>query len=489
MKIINLKTSWDFKIFQRKNFEKERKETLENLENFYQKWSGLDLRKPKNLINFIKDYEKLISKPPGIFDREYTYYFLKNLLNIKDKKTKKKLAELRKLRQECFDKIFSLLEPLKTLTKKERNKILNSPLLKNYKIFLERAICPPNEIFEIPQSPNLSLLREKISEEIKKYKEKLFEDKNLQDKVLKKYAQLGEKAFNEVFEQYSSKVFYQKILKIIKKYLIQNKKLVRNFNEKLQLKKKDLDNFLNSKISLKESLSLIIEGFNKIDKNFGKIILNYFQKGLVDVYPKKNKYLTPRNVTISKFLPPFILLNFEENFRSLPHMIHELAHALHSEYLRKYNSPLNASQSPIIRETIAYFFEFSVLENLKEKYDVLLLDLYLNKIKTNSIYFNAVLLLAADDSYRYYKKTGYLAFDKLAKIFKKNLNLIFGEKRALQTSDYEILLHFSKGILWHFPYLIATILANFLKNLSKNNLLKLLKAGSNKSLEEIFKEI
>lgn len=504
MSINKLKTNWDLQILGKFNFKKERKETLKKLEKFYRKWITFDLKSPENLINFIKDYEKLISTPPGIFDREYAYYFLKSLLNTRDKKSKTKLEKIKNLRQNYFDKIFSLLEPLKTINKKEINKILNSSSLKNYRCFIERTIHPADEIFKILESPKLSLLREKISDEIKKYKESLFNDRNLQEKVLKKYTKLGEIALNESLEKFLqlekkfnlkfsyydnffTKGFDRKLIKIIKKIVIKNAKKINDLTKTES--KKELNSYLQSRISFKEAMSFIIESFKKIDKTFSKLILKFFQKGLVDVYPRKNKYLTPRNVTPSIFLPTFILLNFERDFKSLPHVIHEFAHAIHTEFLKQNNSPLNANQSSIIRETIALFFEFQVLKNLKEKYSIKWIDLYLNKVKINSIYFNAVLFLTAEDSYEYYKKTKHLSFNKLAKIFKKNLNLILGKNKVSQRSNYEILLYFSRGILWHFPYLVGAILSNILQDLSKDNLLKLLKIGSDKPLEEIFKEI
>jgi hypothetical protein len=92
---MKIKTRWDFKIFKKRKFFKERSLVLKKIENFYNKWSQENLRKPQNLLKFLQDYERLLSTPPGIFAKEYFYYFLKSLLDTKNNKYKEKLEEVR----------------------------------------------------------------------------------------------------------------------------------------------------------------------------------------------------------------------------------------------------------------------------------------------------------------------------------------------------------------------------------------------------------
>lgn len=496
MRISNLKTTWNFKIFKKINFKSERKKTLNNLENFYKKWKKYDLKKNKNLINFMKDYEKLISKPPGIFDYEYLYYLLKNLLDVKDKNIKKKLNEIEKLKNKNIKKIFSLLQPLKKVSPKERKKLLNHPLFKNYKYYLEFKIF--KNIPNFYKLKNWFLLKIKISQEIKKFGEKIYENRHLQNKILKKYRHLGEKAFNEIFqryyqleqkyklpfgyyEKYFSKEDYQRISKAIKKYVIKNKKLAQNLKEELKLKEKNLNDYLNSKISLNEAIYIIVKSFNKLNKNFGNIIVSHFQKGFVDVFPQKNKYIIPRNISISKFLPVFILINFDGTLKTLPQLIHEFGHVIHNEYLNKNKSPLNNPQSSISKEAVAYFFEFFVLENLKKtknKHNKKIIDLWLKKIKLKLVFDNAILLLTINKAYKIYKKQKQINLNDIFKIYKKNLKIIFGKSENI--SEYEVLLKFYRGHLWFFPYLAGSFISYyFLKKFSKNKFLKLLKVDTN----------
>jgi len=508
-----VKTSWNFTIFKKNELQKERKLTLKRVEKFLRRWRGINLEKPKNILQFLKDYEELISTPPGIFDEEYLYYFLKSLINTKDKKIKNKLTEIENLRKELNNKIFSQIDFLKKSEKK--NKILKSRLLKNYRNFLENLTLSNSEphFSQIFRPRKMEILRNGLSDEIKKYREKLFEDKKLGNKILKKYSHLAEEAINEnlklliqkegpnnIYKNLLTKEFDPRILKIIKKVISENKEILKEFFNDYQSQKDNLEAFLRSKISFKEAALWVIDGYNQFDKSFKNFIRDSLELGLVDVYLKKNKSLTPRNITVSAFLPPFILLNFEGKFSNLAQIIHEFAHALHTKILKNYNSPLNAHQNAIIRETVALFFEYFILQNLEEKLNNKnqkeLLKLYLQRTRFYYLFYNAALLFTEEEIYQIYKKRKRVTIKMINKIFKRNLKILLGEKMAQEISDYRWLLDVSKGMFWHLPYLISALIANiFLNEYRKNSqgfkkkFLKFLTVGASKSSEKIFKEM
>lgn len=297
------------------------------------------------------------------------------------------------------------------------------------------------------------------------------------------------------YDNFLPEDFALEVFKILKEIITIKKDLIHNTVNETYANEEKLNLYLKTKVPFNKAINSIIESFNKIDRRFGNFIIYHLQNGLVDVYLRKNKYLTPRNISFSKFLPTFILLNYEKNLSNLPHVIHEFAHALHTEFLRKFNSPLNNGQSVILRETIAMFFEILILEDLKSKFNEEAIELYLKKLKITGVFYNFVLCLTTEDIYKYYKKNKHITFNKISEIFKKHLKVVLG-KTPNNLPQYEILFHLSKGFWWHFPYIIATILANTLvdefykdKNKFKNKLSNLLKSGSNKSLIKIFKEI
>jgi oligoendopeptidase F len=496
---MKIKTRWDFIIFKKENFLKERNLVLKRIENFYNKWSKENLRKPQNLLKFLKNYEKLLSTPPGIFAKEYLYYFLKSLLDTKNKKYKEKLEEVRRLQEDAYKKIFSLLEFLKN--DKEKNKILNSPFLKNYKNFLEIFLSE----FKSPEpfkNKNFVILRERIDKEIKKTKWKLFNDKNLQDKILKKYSKLMEKAMNEAFTYYEPlliKGFDLQIMKIIKRGILEKKENFRKEMKEYEAQKEKIDSLFSQKISLNKAIHLAIKIFNKIDKSFGRFVLNSFQKGLVDVYPKKNKYILPRvaSVTRSKFLPTFILLNYNNTLQDFLSLIHEFSHSLHNEFLKKYNSPLNSAQSEIIRETITAIFVLFALEILKEKYDKELIEKKIKGERAQRILYDMAIFSTQEEIYKIFKKRGKVKIIEINKVYKKNIALFLGKNKAKEFSDYRWILNFCRGLaFWHFPYFMGSLLSRiFIKEYHrdkkefKKKLFKLMQAGLNKSLKEILKEI
>jgi oligoendopeptidase F len=325
---MKIKTSWDFEIFKKENFLKERNLVLKKIESFYNKWSKENLRKPQNLLKFLKDYEKLLSTPPGIFSKEYLYYFLKSLLDTKNKKYKEKLEEVRRLQEDYYE-----------------------PLL--------------------------------------------------------------------------IKGFDHQIMKIIKRGVLENKENFRKEMKEYEAQKEKIDSLFSQKISLNEAIHLAIEIFNKIDKSFGKFVLNSFQKGLVDVYPRKNKYLLPRvaSVTRIKFLPTFILLNYSNTLQDFLSLIHEFAHSLHNEFLKKYNSSLNSAQVEIIKETVTAIFVLFALETLKEKYDRELIEKKIKGEGAQRILYDMSVFSTQEEIYKIFKKKGKVKIKEINKIYKKNVSL------------------------------------------------------------------
>jgi len=439
------------------------------------------------------------------------------------------LEEVSRLQEDARKKIFSLLEFLKN--DKEKNKILNSPFLKNYKNFLEIFLSEfkPPEPFK---NKNFVILREKIDKEIKKTKWKLFNDKKLQDKILKKYSKLMEKALNEIFKEYLEmekkfnlpftyyeplliKGFDPQMMKIIKRGVLENKENFRKEMEEYEAQKEKIDSLFSQKISLNEAIYLAVEIFNKIDKSLktrtiadftqtnadkiGKFVLNSFQKGLVDVYPRKNKYLLPRvaSVTRSKFLPTFILLNYNNTLQDFLSLIHEFAHSLHNEFLKRYNSPLNSAQAEIIKETVTAIFVLFALEMLKEKYDKELIEKKIKGEGVQRILYDIAIFSTQEEIYKIFKKKGEVKIKEINKIYKKNIALFFGKGKAKEFSDYRWILNFYRALaFWHLHYFIGNLLSRiFIKEYYKNKkefkkkLFKLMKAGLNKSLKEILKEI
>jgi len=503
-----IKTKWDFSIFKRKNFKTQRKIILRKIENFYNQWSKRDLKKPKNLFKFLKDCERFIYKTPTIFAEEYTYYFLKTLLDTKNKKYKIKLNEIEKLKEKAYKKIFSLLGFLKNC--KEKNKILNSPQIKNYKNFLETFLVEPLQPFK---NGKFATLRSKIDEEIKKTNWKIYEDKNLQDRILKKYSGLMEKALNEIlkvylekerkeglsftyYDKFLAKGFDPKIIKIIKEVFLENKENLKKELKKYELSKEEKDVLFSLKIPLKKGIYLAIEIFNKIDKSLGKFVLESFQKGLVDVYPRKNKYLLPRVVSGSPLLPTFILLNYKNTLKDFLSLIHEFSHAFHNEFLKKYNSPFNSNQSSIVKETVAAIFILFALEVLKEKHNNLI-EKYMHSDFIKTTLNDLVIFSIQEEIYKIYKTRGEINIKEINKIYKKNILIFFGKTKAREISNYRWILNFYRGLaFWHFPYFIGGILSRiFIKEYYKNKkefkkkLFKFLRAGANKTFEEILKKI
>lgn len=507
----SLKTNWNLeRWFNPKNFYKEREITIKKVKKFLKKWSGVDLKKVKNLKNFLNDYENLAATYPGIFSNEYFYYFLKNLLNKKDKRVESKLNEIRNLRKGIYKKIDNLSNQLKNLGVLEKSKILKSKKLFDYKNFLEKILFTDEFKIDLEIAEENDL-RVNLDAEIKKYGKRLFIDKRFSNKILKKYAKLGEKIINLKFKIllkkagelkikfpyyaiYINEGFDLNIVNIIKKIILENKKF---FNE--VVKKMGLDflcpirfSIKRNKISLKEAILFISRCFNKVDKSLSKIVLKGFENGLIDVWPGKNKQLTPRIITTDYFQPNFVLLNFKKNSEDLLHFAHELGHFVNMELIKKNERALNSYPTLIVKEIIAAFFENLFLESLKDEIDDLkIFNLIKLKLKMSFVILFGRILFE-EKAYKIYKSKGKISIKEINKIFKKSFKLILGNQ-VKNLPDYLWIIYLRRGVFSATVYLVSEFAASnivnrFMINRNfKNKFLKICKTGKFLPLEKAFK--
>jgi oligoendopeptidase F len=493
----NIKTKWDLNnIFNTSKFKKERELTLIKLKKFLNKWKGIDLTNTDNLKKFLIDYEKLIYTYTGIFDNEYLYYFLKRLIS-KNKRIEKKFEKIVTLRKTFYQEIESLFQPLINLHLSQKIKILNSSKLSSYKNFLEYYLIIKEKEIKINLfTEKENILRKEIDNLLIKNKGEL------KDEILKKYLKLGEEIVNFKLKNILNEseklnlkspldiVFIKdgiepEIIQKIKKFLLKNKKSFIKFNQNLNVALQ----VYNKKISLNETIKFLIETFNKVHPSFGEIILEYFKKGYVDVYPRKNKQITPRYIKGNIFQPNFVLLAFEGKLSNLFHIAHEFGHIINIELTRKNEKPINFIQNNIIKEIIANFFELFALECLKDKFvdfkdfEVLKSYVYFSYLQTiRNIVFEEELI-------KLFKIKKKISHNEITKIWINSGKKIIGEKLN-NSLKYSWLLYVRRGMFYTHIYLTAFWFANiilekfFSNRRFKKILLNLLKTGKYLTLKD-----
>jgi oligoendopeptidase F len=117
---------------------------------------------------------------------------------------------------------------------------------------------------------------------------------------------------------------------------------------------------INIKFDFESAKALTEKAFTEVDPQFGKIFNEFFEKGQVDVYPRKGKrggaYCSSNTNT-----PTMVLLNHTDDIRSVTTLAHEFGHAFHAE-LSKSQPPLYQSHTISVAEVASTLFENFVFD-------------------------------------------------------------------------------------------------------------------------------
>jgi hypothetical protein len=134
---------------------------------------------------------------------------------------------------------------------------------------------------------------------------------------------------------------------------------------------------------------------------------------------------------------------------------------------------------------------------LKEKYNKELIEKKIKGEGAQRILYDMAIFSTQEEIYKIFKKRGEVKIREINKVYKKNIALFLGKNKAKEFSDYRWILNFYRALaFWHFPYFMGSLLSRiFIKEYYRNKkefkkkLFKLMKAGLNKSLKEILKDV
>lgn len=97
-----------------------------------------------------------------------------------------------------------------------------------------------------------------------------------------------------------------------------------------------------------DAIDLICEALSVYGDEYVKELRKGYEEKWIDFYPNKNKKVGYYQNDSSKGIVVFG--NYNEDYSSVSSIAHELGHAMHSFYSRKYNKPHNAEYSILVAE-------------------------------------------------------------------------------------------------------------------------------------------
>lgn len=140
----------------------------------------------------------------------------------------------------------------------------------------------------------------------------------------------------------------------------------------------------------------------------------------IDVYETQKKQNILGYAVSSYDTGSFLLLNYQDDVRSMAILAHELGHAMHAEYLRNTQPPLYATAPRPIEEIPSYVHEFLLARHLLDTGDRIfrqyMRDHLLSKLQ-GGLYGAAMHSLFTHETYRIVENDGELTLDRIEKIY------------------------------------------------------------------------
>jgi oligoendopeptidase F len=552
-----------FKNDNDKRMEKERKEILKKNNFFIKKWEGNKeyLRNPKILKRALDEYSE-IQKKYSTSGKQGFYFSLRFHQEENNPKIKAKLNKIEEFEKKILNDILFFELNISKIPKKIQNKFLKDKELKEYIHFLEKLFIEGKYLLSDKEEKILNLKssvsysnwvnmlsgflskeqKDVLNEKGKKEKKSFSEILSLMSNRNKRVRDSAAKAFNEILENNSdaaeaelNSVFSNKkindelrkmkrpdlsrhisddidseivdtLIKEVSKRDDIPKRYYKLKSKLLKLKKLEYHERnvsygkIDKKYSYSKAINLIKNVFDNLDIEFKNIFVDFINNGKIDVYPKKGKTsgaFCSHNL-ISQ--PVFVLLNWNNQFRDITTLAHEMGHAINYEFIRKKQNSLNYSIPFSIAEVSSTFFEDFVLKELgKKSDDELKLSLNMEKLNDDiSTIFRQIACYQFElETHKQLREKGYLSKKEIGEIFRKYMSSYMGSyvKQSSGSENWWVYWSHIRNFFYNYSYASGLLISKFLqrKTIKDRNFIEKVKDflsyGSSDSPKNIFKKL
>ena len=558
-KNIKIKTEWNLtQLYKSPNspeIEKDLKFAEKSYKDFADKYkeNKTYLKNEDELLLALKDYEKLADIPV------YKSYFYLHLYQDLDSDSKiaraKKNLVMQRL-QNVGNLVVFFEVNLSKIPLSLQSKYLKSEKLLHFRYLLQKLFESSKHILTEPEEKILSLkslpshklwtdaVEKMRNKQEVKFKGKMIplseassvikdlpsqkERKELHDKVMEKYFELGDIAESEVNavvinkkindelrgykEAYDATILgyendKESVLNLVKTVTDNFKVAQRFYNIKAKMLKFDklyyCDRAISvgktkKKISFEESSKILTDLFDSVDPKFGEILRTYLTNGQIDVYPRMGK-TSGAYCSSDHKSPTFVLLNHVNNFESLKTFAHEMGHAIHSEFSRTQpviyegHSTSTAEVASTLFESFLFYSQFDKLS--KEEQIIALHDKIQDDVAT--IFRQIACFNFELDMHNTIRAKGNMTKEELSSCMNKHMGKYLGKKVILEEKDGYFFVGWShiRTFFYVYSYAFGQLASKALYKKYQEDktyiekIKQFLSAGSSMSPEDIFKSI
>jgi len=543
--------------------EKQRKIIKQKNYKFINKWKNKDdyLESPAILKQALDEYEEL-QKNYGDTGCEGYYFELKTMQDQNDPRLKAKYNKISDFGKKIINDIRFFELKIAKIPQENQNKFLEYNDLKDYKHFLEKLFAEAKYLLSEKEENILTLKRvssydnwvKMVSAFLSKEERKVIlkngkknvksfaeiisllssQNKRTRDsaakvfnEVLEKHSDVAEAEINSILDNkkvddelrkmprpdlgrhisddISSEIVDSLIDSVSSRFYIPRKyyelktKLMNV--KKLKYHERNVPyGKTNKEYSYRETIDLIFNVFNKLDKKFADILCSFIGSGQIDVYPKKNKrdgaYCIRNLIT----QPTYILLNYTDKLNDVLTIAHEIGHGINNELMKEKQNALNFGTPVSTVEVASTFMEDFVLEEiLKEADDELRLAIMMNKLNddVSTIFRQIACYQFEQELHKSFREKGYLSKKDIGKLFQKRMSDYMGDfvEQSPGSENWWVYWGHIRRFFYNYSYASGLLISKSLQNFVKKDLefvdkvKEFLSVGSSDSPKNIFKKL
>jgi oligoendopeptidase F len=559
-----IKTKWDLKqLFPDGNIEEYTKTKVKKWKAFATKYrkDKSFLKSPKKLKEALDEY-CLLDIKYGTYGKDTYLYSLKSSLDLENSSVKKKHKELSDILVGISNDLEFFTLELGKVDKEKQAEVLNSTLLFEYKYYLQRLFTVSRYFLSEDSEKLFSLINNssfknwvKMTNELVNTEEITVHDSSGKDRKIsfselthrfrnpeKRIRKEASERFNEVLNKYikisefelNSILDYKKVSDDLRGYKYPEEanhigndisttvidglvtevtkanniphryyKLKSQLMGMKKLKYYDRNVSLGSiskKYPFLDALKIVRKSFEKIDEDFSRILLSYFNNGKVDVYPKVGKRDGASCSWVSKTIPSFILLNNTGTFEDVTTIAHEFGHAINAELMRDVKNPLYYGISSINLEVPSNFFQDFVCDEIAEslsREDQLSLLMERLNSAVSSVHRQIACYKFEGDLHREFRKKKFLSYEEIGKLFSKRMKEYMGDfvDHPKYSHNWWVYWSHIRKFFYVYSYASGDLISRYMQRQVRKdkkwieNFKKFLRAGSSDSPTNILKSI
>ena len=257
---------------------------------------------------------------------------------------------------------------------------------------------------------------------------------------------------------------------------------------------------LNKKYAYEKGIKLVYNAFEKLDKKFADILLNFEKNGQIDVYPKKGKISGAMCFHYLISHPTYVILNYTNKIDDILTISHEFGHAINNELIKEKQNALNFYTPLSTAEVASTFMEDFVFEEiLKEADDETKLAIMMSKLNRDisTIFRQIACYKFEQELHQEYRNKGYLSKENIGKLFRKNMESYMGPYVEQSPGSENWWVHWGhiRRFFYNYSYASGLLISKSLQNSVKKDpkfikkVEEFLSSGSSDSPKNIFKKL